>query len=66
MITFIIVGADEYALTYMEAHPTEFHNSNLANIESKIKSKSCDVDMIPSRALLQQQIMAKARSHSSP
>ena len=29
----------------MEAHPTEFHNSNLANIESKIKSKSCDVDM---------------------
>jgi len=44
-ITFIIVGADEYALTYMEANPTEFHNSNLANIESKIKSKSCDVDM---------------------
>lgn len=29
----------------MEANPTEFHNSNLANIESKIKSKSCDVDM---------------------
>jgi Ca2+-binding EF-hand superfamily protein len=43
-ITFIIVGADEYALSYMEARPNEFPMSNLTKIVSKIKGKAADVD----------------------
>jgi hypothetical protein len=44
-VTFVIIGADEYALSYMEAHPAEFPMSSVKQIESKLRS-TVDLDKL--------------------